>query len=82
VSVRSTSIVAIAAFVGVTLVATLGLGNSLGSHPCAGWTGYAPIGECVSTFWMPALFVGPALGLVAAAAVILPMRRLTRHRTA
>ncbi|MGD0194287.1 MAG: hypothetical protein ABSC35_05435 [Candidatus Dormibacteria bacterium] len=67
---RSTYAVAIATFVVTTLIAVLVLGNSLRSATCqAGWTGYVPLGTCPKTFWSAAYFVGPAIGLVAGAAV-------------
>jgi hypothetical protein len=81
---RTTPVLAIATFALVATAATLILGNALGTHPCgAGWTGYAPIGECVNTFWSPAFFVGPLIGLAAAAGATLlvhaAVRRASTH---
>jgi hypothetical protein len=63
---RATLGIALATFVIATIVATLWLGNALGSNSCdAGWTGYAPLGSCVTTFWSAAFYVGPLVGLFA-----------------
>jgi len=75
---RSTYVVAIATFVVTTVIAVLVLGNSLRSETCqADWTGYAPIGTCVMTFWSGAYFVGPVIGLVVGANVL--WRRRATH---
>jgi hypothetical protein len=56
----------LAAFAIAAAVATLWLGNALGSNSCdAGWTGYVPLGSCVKTFWSAAYYVGPLIGLFA-----------------
>jgi heme/copper-type cytochrome/quinol oxidase subunit 1 len=61
---RATLSIAVAAFVLAAVVATLWLGNALGSKSCdAGWTGYVPLGSCVKTFWSAAFYVGPLIGL-------------------
>lgn len=61
---RATLSIALAAFVIASVVATLWLGNALGSNSCgAGWTGYVPLGSCVTTFWSAAFYVGPLIGL-------------------
>jgi hypothetical protein len=72
-------VVAIATFVVITVALTLILGNSFRSERCAGdWTGYAPIGACVTTFWSTAFYVGPAIGLLASVKAALWARRATR----
>lgn len=79
-TVRTTPVLAIATFALAATAATLILGNAFGTHPCgAGWTGYAPIGECVNAFWSPAFLLGPAIGLVAAAGATLLVQAAVRR---
>ena len=67
-------------FVATSIVATFVLGNALGTHPCgAGWTGYVPIGSCVNTFWSPAFYIGPLIGLLAGACAAILTDRATRR---
>jgi hypothetical protein len=74
-------VLAIAAFVAAAVVATLTLGNVVYADSCgAGWTGYAPIGSCVKTFWSGAFVIGPAVGLLAGAAAALLTHRAARRR--
>jgi hypothetical protein len=78
---RATLGIAVAAFVIATIVATLWLGNALGSNSCgAGWTGYVPLGSCVKTFWSAAYYAGPLIGLFAGTSAGL-LADLALHRT-
>ena len=67
---RATLAIAAATFLVTSVIAIVLLGTAFQSETCgAGWTGYAPIGTCVKTFWSTAYFVGPAIGLVVSANV-------------
>ena len=74
-------VVAVATFVVVAVVATLALGNVVYADSCgAGWTGYAPIGSCIKTFWSGAFVIGPAVGAFAGAGAALLTHRAARRR--
>ena len=79
VSSRQAVLVAIATLLVTSVASVLVLGNAFQSKTCApGWTGYAPIGTCVKTFWTGAFFVGPAIGLLLSANLVLIRRRTAR----
>jgi hypothetical protein len=67
---KATLAIAMATFVVTSIISVMALGNAFQSETCgAGWTGYAPLGTCVKTFWSGAFYVGPAIGFAVSANV-------------